>query len=166
VSESLYEALDALSQAHGAKALIEAHRRLQRSVRRARTASHDDRKMADAIMAAVDLRLRLKADGATGAELNAGLEAVVRDAWPKQRDEAWRYLCATCSDTGLELRMCPDGKVCGMANGRRHEAPHEYGVPCYCSLGRRFRARQLTQDDAVAVAARTAKQKPMSRFGR
>lgn len=164
-AETLYEALDALSQAHGAKALIEAHRRLQRSVRRARLPSTTDRQMADTIMAAVDLRQRLKADGATGAELEAGLEAVVRESWPKFRPEPWHYLCANCSDSGLELRICPDGTACGLANGRPHEHPHTYGVPCFCERGAWFRVRR-TQTDPIAAAAKTATPKQLTRFGK
>lgn len=164
--DAVYAALDALSQAHGPRALVEAHRRLQRSVARTRRAATDERQMANVIMAAVDLRLRLKADGATGAELEDGLAAVVREAWPKHRPEPWHYLCATCADSGLELRICHDGKGCGLAEGKPHEHPHEYGVPCFCSLGHRFRERRPQVDDAITAAARTARPKPMSRFGR
>jgi hypothetical protein len=161
-ADAVYEALDALSQAHGPRALVEAHRRLQRSVKRTRQASGTERQMADAIMAAVDVRQRLKADGATGGELENGLALVVKESWPKHRPEPWRYLCATCLDSGLELRICHDGQACGLANGKPHEHPHEYGVPCFCSLGRRFKTRERSPEDAVSAAAKVSKP---TRFG-
>lgn len=121
--------------------------------------------MATTIMAAVDIRQRLKADGASGHELEGGLEAIVRETWPKPtsgRTDPWHYNCDACADSGLELHICRDGKSCGMAHGKRHAAPHEYGTPCWCERGHRFKARQRTQEDAVAVAARVAKP---TRFG-
>lgn len=117
--------------------------------------------LASVIEEALNQREQMKAQGMTDAELAEGFEQVVREVWPFTRE--WKYLCNTCNDTGLELRNCPDGQLCGLGKGKQHEHPHEYGVPCFCSLGARFKKRGPTPEDDVAKAARTTR-KP-SRFG-
>lgn len=162
---SILDALDALAEAHGSAALGAAFRSLQRQVRQIRRASsRSESAFTNAVMEAVDLRAQLKADGATGTDLEAGLEAVVRATWPRSPGaHAWKYLCETCRDTGLEMRWC-EGRGCGLAHGNTH-APHEVGWPCFCSKGERFRETKPAQLDAISAAAKTAKAAKPSRFG-
>lgn len=117
--------------------------------------------LATAIEDALKIRATMKMSGATGEELERDFEGVVRAVWPFTRE--WKYLCASCLDTGLEILICHDGKTCGLAKGQKHEAPHEYGVPCWCSKGARFRVKsRQSEDDVIAAAAKVSRPK---RFG-
>ena len=122
------------------------------------------------VMEAIKMRDQLKADGMTGPALDAGLETVVRDIWPKPKDrtEPWHDGCATCRDYGLEMRWCPGDGSCGShpvtQRPRKPHAPHEYGKPCWCVAGRRHQEKVApSAEDAETMAA---KRKPMSRWGR
>jgi len=121
--------------------------------------------LAACVMDALAMRDRLKADGLTGPALDAGLEGVLRDTWPKpdaDLESPQHARCGTCRGYGLEMRTCPGDSRCGIT--RKPHAPHEYGTPCWCDLGRRFREKQAPTDvDALALAA---KQKKPSRWGR
>lgn len=111
---------------------------------------------------AIETRDKLKADGMTGADLERGLEAVLRDSWPKPADrtEPWHDGCSNCRDYGLEMHTCPGDATCGR---RRVHPPHEYGRPCWCPLGRKFHDKQTpTPEDAMTLAA---KPKKMTRWG-
>ncbi len=136
-------------------------RQASRRVRKAEDAEIG--KLSSAVMEAIAIRDQMKADGVTGAELNAGLEGVLRDVWPKPkgRSEPWRVICKICDDTGAELKDCA-GDGCGMANGHPH-APHEYRRPCLCSKGARFRETTKGPGDVTDVGrARSG----FSRMGR
>jgi len=119
---------------------------------------------------ALKMRDELKAGGLDGHALNQALEAVLRDSWPKPKDrtEPWHDACANCRDYGLEMLWCPGDATCGpnlvtKAPRPKHGA-HEFGKPCWCPKGQRFREKQApTPDDAETMAA---KRKPMSRWGR
>jgi len=179
-------ALESLSQAHGPAALREAWSALQRRVRGARRTDGGAQTLGRIIMEAIAYREGLKAAGATRADLDAGLESVVRAAWPKPIDRVtpWRTLCDKCQDTGLEMRQCtPDTRCNGVST--RTDSPldkpgkyrrlcvgsatyeHDYGVPCTCAKGDTFRPRAARADEEGAfVAATKSKPKSFTRWGR
>lgn len=112
---------------------------------------------------AIEIRDQLKAAGMTGADLDRGMETVLRESWPKPADrtEPWHDACSNCRDYGLEMHQCPGDATCG--RHRRHP-PHEYGRPCWCPLGRKFNEKQApTPEDAMTLAA---KPKKMTRWAR
>lgn len=96
---------------------------------------------------------QMRAAGHTKPEIFAALEGVLRSTWPFQRE--WNYLCEACRDTGLEILDCP-ARPC---DRRVAHGDHDYGIPCRCPKGDRWRARARTADDAVTAAAKTAKPK-------
>ena len=99
-----------------------------------------------------------KAAGATVAERVANLERTVRAMWPFTRE--WHYLCARCSDYGLEMAECPGDATCGRTKAH---LPHDYGTPCWCDAGRRFKPKERTEATAVEAAAKVRKP---TRWGR
>lgn len=162
--EILEIALDELAKAHGAKELASAFDRVHAQVRaNRRVAKKELGPLATAITEALKMRDRMKADGMSGDALNAGLEGVLRELWPKPagRSEPWRYNCEACQDYGLEILPCPGNATCGFL---KPHGPHEFGRPCFCGKGSRFRdAPKPTGTDAVE---RASKQKKPSRWGR
>jgi hypothetical protein len=159
---SLTDALETLANAHGASALASAFRKVQRHVKAERQSRRtEDRTFAHVVMAAVDLRATLQADGATGHDLEGGLIAVLKASWPRSAEaRAWQTLCPACDDYGLVLRAC-EGLGCGLAKGQRH-GPHTYGVPCHCKEGARYRERAKGPENVMERAAKTSKP---TRFG-
>lgn len=101
---------------------------------------------------------RMKAEGGTIADRDALIQTALRQCWPFTRE--WKYLCATCDDLGLEMHRCPGDATCGRSNP--HYA-HDFGKPCWCSAGQKFRPKGKSQEDIVSQAART---RPMTRAGR
>lgn len=93
-----------------------------------------------------------KAAGATLAERVRNLEQTLRAAWPFTRE--WKFLCDRCADYGLEISQCPGDATCG-----RHKAhlPHEFGTPCWCSNGARYKPRERTDATAIEAAAKVGK---------
>lgn len=168
---TIHDALQRLSQAHGSAALAQAFHAIQRSVRALRSAQK--RKwgaLASTFAEAMNLRDRMRADGATPDELDRHMESALRGVWPEVR--TWQYYCEDCSDTGWEFRTCVNGS-CGRPfalpkqasddyTGRGKCAPgHTYARPCWCAKGQE-RKRSLMREpvgdeDAIAVAARTSK---------
>jgi|ERR1051326_6366412 hypothetical protein len=103
----------------------------------------------------------MKAQGVPLADRVNGLAKTLRTVWPQTRE--WKYLCQACSDYGLRMSDCPGDATCGRL---RAHLPHEFGTPCWCSAGVRFKAKPKTEDDALAIAAKTAKPKGFTRAGR
>lgn len=99
-----------------------------------------------------------KALGASFAERVRNLERTVRAVWPFTRE--WHYLCGECSDYGLRIADCAGDATCGRT---KPHLPHDFGTPCWCEQGRRYRARERTEESAVEAAAKVRKP---SRFGR
>ena len=132
-------------------------------------------------MAAIRQRDEQKAAGATAEELTANMEKTLRASWPFTR--AWKYCCENCRDTGIAMAVCRAGQRCNGVSTRADSAfqdsgkyrrlcaqepesdyTHEYGVPCWCSLGNRFEARKPQGEDFAAATKTT--QKKFTRFGR
>lgn len=163
--EDLHAALDALAKAHGSSELASAFRSVQRAV-------HHKRKqdaiefgpLQRAVNEALALRDELKAKGVSGADLDRGLEGVLRQFWPKPkgRTEPWRDLCEECRDYGLVMATCPGDATCGRPHAH---AEHEYGTPCWCEKGRRFRDKPKPEPSEFTDAGKTPK-KGFTRFGR
>lgn len=122
----------------------------------------DDRVLADTVIEAMRLWDAQKKAGASKAQLVESMEQTLRAAWPKSRDAEWKYLCQRCNDYGLEMLECPGDNTCG--RDKRH-APHEFGKPCWCSYGARFRQKPKTETDHADGAGARAK-RPTKLFGR
>lgn len=101
-----------------------------------------------------------KVAGATLAERVRNLEQTLRAAWPQTRE--WKYLCETCRDVGLQMQTCPGDATCGRT--KRH-LPHEFGTPCWCQAGDRFKVKARTEQTEVEAAAKIRKKQP-TRWGR
>jgi hypothetical protein len=116
--------------------------------------------VADSLMDAVRIRRQLLADGQTVEQADRYLEGVLRSMWPRMKP--WTYGCSVCSDVGLEMRWCEglDRPLCGRTFP--HDG-HEYGRPCTCARGVRFRPKERTPEDFVA-AGKTPKRQP-TRWG-
>lgn len=113
--------------------------------------------LAQTMRAAILERDKQRLAGATSDELARNLEQTVRAAWPFVRE--WKYLCQDCRDYGLMMRECPGDASCGRNS---LHLVHEFGVPCWCSVGNRFKTRPKAEQDFTA--ATKAKRQP-SRFG-
>lgn len=120
--------------------------------------------------------------GASEAQQASQLEQIIRRVWPFTRE--WKYVCRSCDDTGLVMKICRAGDRCNGISTRTDgpkETPgkyrrlctrdtegtytHDYGEPCFCSAGSRFRSAPPSEFDPVAVAAKTPKKQP-TRWGR
>lgn len=179
----LSAALDALAQAHGSSELAAAFRGVQRHVRNVRRGDAKVHgRLSTAIIEAWDLRKKLKADGLSGAELDKGLEAVLRDFWPFTRE--WKFICADCHDSGFQVYVCRRGQRCSgistRTDGPRETAlhhrricatnpesdyEHEYGQACFCARGERFRAKPKPEASDFTDAGK-GKRSDLTRFGR
>lgn len=116
--------------------------------------------LAQTLIAALQHWAAQKADGVSLEEREAGLAKTLRAAWPKGREEPWRYLCESCEDTGLRTSDCAGDATCGRA---KPHGPHAFGEPCWCPLGARFRAKPKPTAEDFTQAGRS---KPMTRIGR
>lgn len=140
-------ALDELAKAHGSAALTAAFHRLQRQVRAARARSRKTFGiLAQTYMAAMASWDAQKAAGVTLAERYATLERTFRAAWPLTRE--WKFLCAACDDYGLAIGCCPGDTTCGRT---KPHGPHEFGAPCFCKKGDRFRQKTRPIEDYTAA---------------
>lgn len=158
---SLEETLDELSKAHGAPALAAAFRRLQVAIKlQRRAASRGLGALAETYRVAVHLWDSEKADGVPLKERVAHLEKTLRAAWPQTREK--HFLCVNCSDYGLEIHTC-DGERATCRRKDGHLA-HEYGKPCWCSVGARFKPKAKPSPEDFSAAGKTVT-KP-TRFGR
>ncbi len=132
---SLDDDLQTLSDAHGPKALSRAFERLQGTIRLGRKATQKTwGLLAQTFTEAMRIWEGQKADGVPKTTREADLEKTLRAAWPHGRE--WKYLCDTCRDVGLEMLDCPGDATCGRV---KPHLPHEFGRPCWCAAGRRFR---------------------------
>ena len=120
--------------------------------------------LADTVQEALRLWDAQKAEGLPKETRAKNLEQVLRVAWPKGRESGWKYLCTGCNDYGLVMSECPGDATCG--RDKAH-LPHEFGTPCWCSLGKRFKKPERGPDDDFTTAG-TAKprHRSFSRMGR
>ena len=136
----------------------------------------------DRIMAAIHTAGQMRGDGASQAEVTGAIEEAVRAVWPYTRE--WHYLCDACRDTGLVLHTCRTGARCSGISSRTDasgERPgkyrrlcalhptstytHEYGVPCACGKGDRFRPKARSHSDELGEVGKTTS-RPLTRWGR
>jgi hypothetical protein len=130
---------------------------LKKRVRKSRKDAHKtDGKLAAAFVEAMHILDAQKANGVPFAERIQGLDETLRHVWPFTR--TWHYLCEACRDTGLVMHVCRLGARCDGISSRidgpkgtpgkykrlcaQHptsDYTHEYGIPCDCEKGRRFR---------------------------
>lgn len=109
-----------------------------------------------------------KAEGVPKAERLAGLEQSLRAAGFGAATEPLRAAdwCPKCENTGLQMPRedCPGDATCGKS--RQHLA-HEFGRPCWCVLGKRFKDRPQGGEDDFTVAGKAKpRAKTWSRMGR
>jgi len=112
------------------------------------------------VMRAVDEAEELRAQGADAGAVATAIESVIREHWPKGREEDWRYLCAACSDYGWRISDCPGDATCGRT--KRH-AVHAYGEACWCPKGQALKTKPKTTRDELEQVGKMSKP---SRFGR
>lgn len=93
-----------------------------------------------------------KAEGLSRLERLVVLEKTLRAAWPFTRE--WKFLCPRCDDTGLVMAGCPGDAACGRV---KPHLPHDYGTPCWCQKGARFKPKQATETDHLAAIGKTVK---------
>lgn len=174
---TIEDELDALAQAHGPKALIDAFRRVATVVTKDRQQSRRVYgPLAESFKAAMLIWVAQEAEGVSEAERAAGLEKTLRCAWPQTRE--WHYLCEGCQDTGWVFRVCATAGDCGRPfrlpgqrsddyTGRGRCTPgHRYVVPCGCPKGDPNRRALQHTAPAPDDFAQAGKRKPMSRIGR
>ena len=90
--------------------------------------------LAATVREALRLAKLMKADGVPSDEIQATLTNTLRAAWPVTRE--WKYLCASCDDTGLVMSDCSGDATCGRTFIHQR---HTFGTPCWCKAGSRFR---------------------------
>lgn len=88
---------------------------------------------------------RMRREGVSREDCNRGLEAVLRDVYPQQRERPWVVYCDECQDTGIR-RLDADPATHYMGETRQ--------VGCVCPKGR---ARLSSSQEPEDVAAQVAK---------
>ena len=116
--------------------------------------------LAETIRVAIGFWDAMKAEGATLAQRTASLEKTLRLCWPFSRE--WHYTCEKCGDYGLEMSTCDGGEraTCGR---RKPHLEHEFGRPCWCAAGARFRQPERRAEDFTQAGKVTRKP---TRWGR
>ncbi len=111
-------------------------------------------------------RIREKAvdDGASKADAIAIITNALRAAWPKGRNEPWKYICDVCDDTGWRFYQCPGDATCGRT--KKVHAPHDYVEPCWCARGQSLKPKPPSEPDILGGLGKQKKSKGFSRFGR
>ncbi len=153
----VHRAVETLAHAETPQELIAAHQMVGRAVRASRRRTPHGR-LATVYTEAMTLWDQLKVNGVSLEDRQRGLETVLREVWPQTR--AWHYLCPACDDVGLAMVWCPGDVTCGR---RTPHLPHDFGEPCVCPRGARFREKPKPTPDDFAAAG---KQKRMTRVGR
>ena len=157
---SLQDALETLNAAHGPKALAAAYLALRSQVTASRLAFKKSfGPLAQTYIEAMRIWDAQKAQGVSFAERAAGLEKTLRVAWPQTR--AWTYICQDCSDYGLIICTCSGEETCGRSEP--HLA-HEFGRPCWCKQGQRFKDPPKPEPGDFTRAAKGSR--TMTRIGR
>ena len=110
------------------------------------------------VAAIIQMRAELRANGADEQAVAMATERSIRAAWPTTRE--WKFLCQSCDDYGLEMGVCPGDRTCG--RDKQH-LPHEFGRPCWCGAGAKFRKREPSPDTDFQQAGKVSKP---TRWGR
>lgn len=108
--------------------------------------------LSQTFTAAMELWDHQKAEGVPRDIRLQTLERTLRAAWPQTRE--WKYLCQNCNDTGLVISFCEGDATCG--RDRPHYA-HDYGTPCWCSLGAKFKPKPKPGPEDFTAAAKVSK---------
>jgi len=106
------------------------------------------------------LRLKALAAGESREVADAIVANALKAAWPKGREEAWRYVCEACDDTGYQYHACPGDATCNLT---KVHAPHNYVTLCWCAKGRAMTPKPRGSDDDLQAIGKVAKP---TRFGR
>lgn len=103
--------------------------------------------------------LKAREQGITREEGIRGIEAALREVWPKNTSR-FTPNCDVCDDIGWAYHQCVDGNRCGREScARNPEREHSYVTPCYCAKGERFRARPRQVEDELAAVGKTQKKR-------
>lgn len=130
--------------------LGQTHRALRAGVAGARRQAHAEwGTLAATYDAAMKLWDAQRRDGIGFVERLKGLTIALRNAWPKGRDTEWKYTCTNCLDYGLAMSECVGDATCGRV--KRH-LPHDYGNPCWCQAGARFKVTAKRPADFTEAA--------------
>jgi len=120
----------------------------------------NDYQLGRLVMQAVSEAETLKANGGDPETVAKGLEAVVRELWPKGRESDWRELCAECHDYGWQTFQCSGDATCGRP--KRH-LPHDWVKPCWCEKGRALTPKPQQETDELVAISKVSRP---TRFGR
>ena len=148
--------------------LREAHRELRKSVREARRAFAQSplSRFVRAMREAMDDFRTARSEGVSREDGIRGIEAVLRDVWPKEASK-FAPKCSTCDDTGWRELFCDDRMRCGREwCAKRPETQHAYVEPCHCAEGEKKRKRTWNGSEHIGAVGRTAKKRgSFSRIG-
>ncbi len=129
------------------------HQALRQGIGPARRQAHRE---WGALAATYENAMRLwdaqKAHGLSFSQRLTGLDQTLRIAWLQGRGADWKYLCSRCSDYGFEMHDCPGDATCGRPKAH---LPHDYGTPCWCDAGKRFRDKPKRSHEDYADAGKT-----------
>ena len=143
---------------------VQTLRQQARERRRAFARSSDSRFVA-AMKTVLQDYLHARAQGMLRDDAVKGIEAALRELWPK-RPSKFSARCGACDDTGWRLMECSHALRCGRESCSRREDnyAHAFVVPCACGKGDRFRARLQSLEEEVARVGRTKKRTGFSRM--
>ena len=110
-----------------------------------------DLQLGKTFVAAMELWDGQKANGVTLEDRLICLERMLRAAWPQTRE--WKFLCNTCRDYGLDMGEC-DGQSGTCGKQHRHLS-HEFGTPCWCSAGQKFRKQPKPSAEDFTAAGKS-----------
>lgn len=123
-------------------------------------ANDSDSILYQTYVAADALRRKALESGDSREDANAIVAGALKAAWPKGREEPWRYLCEVCADTGWRPHECPGDARCGRTS--EHKA-HPYVSYCWCEKGRALQPKPKQDTDELAALGKVTKP---TRFGR
>lgn len=119
---------------------------------------------ANAMSAAMTEYHRMREAGVSREDACKGLEAVIRDAWPKPTTK-YPPACSDCDGTGWREMVCWAEQRCGrrVCVDRHPSWEHRYVVSCHCLAGDRRRARPTMPEDALTAVGRMQTRKKTNR---
>ena len=142
--------------------LGQQHEALKREAAESRRAFRQgpDGAFVEAMRDAMTEYHKMRGAGMSREDACKGIEAVLRDCWPKPTTK-YPPSCEACDATGYRDVTCWDGQRCGRrwCIGTHPSFEHRFVVPCECPLGDRFRKREYATEDAVVAVGRGQKRK-------